>query len=641
MAFDPNNAESNKIHNLDDVNDRLYRRDLADRKPRHIDSLHGRNFGVKREWAEKAEAATAGAATFAAHPSFFRKFFYFALGFAALAIVIVAITFLTGGNTVSNNNIEINILGNSFARGGEELPLQAEIVNKNASELELVDLFVEYDKGGDATSGATHVRDLTSFGTIGAGKTVHKSFFITLFGQEGSTKNIDFTLQYRLHGSNAIFIKKATFAVTINSAPVSLSVEAPQNLTPNQELTLKIKTKSNSENPLSGMLLVVQYPNGFKFKKSVPEADAFDNVWKLGDLAPGAEREIAVTGTVYGTDGEDRAFHIYTGAASADDATKIGVTYNSLLSTVSLVRPFIAAHIMLNGSNAETTPVSSSGTIQGQVSYSNNMPTPVANAQVTLKLSGNALDTSTVVVPNGFYDSARNTITWDSTTYAALANLQPGDNGTLGFTFKALPLVSGGATLSSPSIKLSVSIKGKQSSDLGGVSEVTDFEERTAVVSSDLGFSASVAHTTGPFTNTGPVPPKANQPTTYTITWGVTSSANMLTDAGITATLPTYVDWVGTIAPAGSPIAYDETTRTIRWTIGQIPAGTGVSAPARTVSFQVRLNPSTSQTGTVPKLVLDTLVSARDTFTGQTLSLSRSGVSAAIPSEGASGAVGN
>lgn len=605
MPFDPNDSSTNQVHNLDDLDSRLYRRDLADKKVKRIDSLHPRRFAIKSDWEAKVAPAKEKVSTFASHPSFFKKFFYYALGFVGVAIIFAFLMFFTGGNTVSNNNIDINVLGNSFAAGGEELPLQIEVVNKNASTLELADLFVEYDKGGDATSGASRVRDLNSLGTIDGGKTVTKNIFVTLYGSEGSTQDINFTLQYRLHGSNAIFVKKSTFTVTINSAPVSLLVDAPQNVTPNQELTFTIKTKSNSPNTLTGLLLHVDYPNGFKFEKAVPSADAFNNVWRLGDLAPGAERDIVITGTVYGSDGEDRAFHVYTGAASAADNTKIGITYNSLLQTITLVKPFISAHISINGSDALSVPVPSSSTVTGLVSYANNLPTLVTNAEITLTFSGNALDTSSITAPNGFYDSAKNTITWNATTDQDLALLQPSDQGALSFSFQVKPLLSGSTALSSPSVKLSVSIKGKQPDAGGAVSEVTNFEEKTATVSSDLGFSANAFYTSGPFSNTGPIPPKANTPTTYTITWTVTNSANPLTNGLATATLPTYVDWVGTISPDGEPLTYDETTHTIHWTIGQIPAGTGLSGPSRKASFQVRLNPSTSQIGSTPKLVLE------------------------------------
>ena len=322
-----------------------------------------------------------------------------------------------------------------------------------------------------------------------------------------------------------------------------------------------------------------------------------------------------------------RAFHVYTGAKSASDATVIGVTYNSLLQTVSLVNPFLSANISINGGDAMTTPVSSKGNVNVAVTYQNNLPTQITSAQVTVSLSGNVINPATISAPNGFYDSTKQTITWDSTTEPGLAAIQPSDHGQLSFSFQTLPLYSAGKILVTPTAKLSVSIKGKQPNLGGAVNEVTDFEERSIVVNSDLGFSADAFYTSGPFSNTGPIPPKANEPTTYTVTWTVTNSANALSDALATAALPVYVDWVGTVSPIGEPITYDETTRTIHWAIGAIPAGTGLSGAPRVVSFQVRLNPSTSQVGSVPKLVLDTNVSARDTFTGEMLSATRLAIS--------------
>ena len=632
IPFDHDDAKSNEVHNLDDVNDRLYRRDLAERKVRRIDSLHAKKFAIKTEWVDQ-NLNKENVAKVASHPSLFRKFFYFSLGFAGLAIVFAAIILFTGGGVISNNSIDINVIGNSFTAGGEELPLQVEIVNKNTSDLELADLFIEYDKGGDASGGATHVRDLNSLGTIPAGKSVTKSFFVTLYGTEGSAQNIDFTLQYRLSGSNAIFVKKSSFPVTINSAPVSLSVDSPENLTPNQELTFTVKTKSHSTKSLSGLLLHVDYPTGFNFVKADPSPDSLNNTWDLGDLAPGAERAIKITGTVYGQDGEDRAFHIYTGAASASDATKIGVTYNSILEKVALVKPFIGAQISINGSSDSTVAVSSGGTIAVQVNYVNNLPTQVTNAEVTMQISGNAFDESSIRVPKGFYDSKKHTVTWNADTDPNLASLQPSDNGQLSLEFAVPPLLASGQILGSPQVKFSVSIKGKQPDQGGSVNGVSNFTTATAVVSSDLGFSSQAFYHSGPFTNTGTLPPKANQPTTYTITWSVTNSANALASGMATAQLPSYVDWVGTISPSTEKITYDDTTHTIHWNIGSIPAGTGLTGTPHTVSFQVRLNPSSSQVGSTPKLVLDTSVTAKDTFTGAMLSTNRSSVSTLLQND--------
>ena len=525
------------------------------------------------------------------------------------------------------------MLGNSFAAGGEELPLQVQVINHNTSDLELADLFVEYEKGGDTTGGAAHIRDLDSLGTVSAGKTTTKSLFVTLFGEEGTSKTIDFTLQYRLHGSNAIFVKKSSFAVTLSSAPVALTIDAPTNVTPNQDVSLTVTTKSNSKNTLNAMLLRVDYPNGFKFKKAVPDASSFNNVWNLGDLAPGASRSIVITGTIYGQDGEDRAFHAYTGAANANDSTQIGITYNSLLQTLSLVKPFLAAHITINGSDAAQVPVASSGQVHITVPYENNLTTSVSDAEITLQLSGNSFDPASVNPTNGFYDSTRKAVVWNATTGADLSLLQPSDHGTLDVSFNIRPNSSDSGAALKSSVGLAVSISGKQADQGGVVSNVVNSEQKLAVVTSDLGFSTNAFYNSGPFSNTGSLPPKVGNPTTYTVTWAVTNSANALSDGLATAVLPPYVEWMNIISPTTEPIEYDNTTHSVRWKIGSIPANTGLGATARTVSFQVRMTPSASQVGTIPKLVMGVDVSARDTFTGELIKTTRPGTTTLLSND--------
>ncbi len=623
----------NEAHRIDDVEQRLYRRDLVGRKEKRFDILSPHKEKAARVWAPIAEK-TKKASTVMAHPTFFKKFFLFSIGFAILAAIIVGITFLTGGNTVSNANIDIRVVGNSFAAGGEELPLEISVVNKNATQLELADLFIEYERGGDGVSGAGRARTLHSLGTIASGKSADKNIFVTLYGEEGSTKDVDFTLQYRISGSNAIFVKEYTFPVTISSAPVSLTSDISKTVTPNQNITYNVKVVSNAKTPLTGMLLKVEYPSGFKFVSATPAPTYLENTFALGDMAPGAERTVAITGTVYGQDGEDRAFRMSVGSASGGNRNTIGLTYNSLTSVVSLVKPFLAANMLINGSGEETVAVASGSTVSVSVAWANNLPSRVTDGEIVVKFSGNAIDPATVTTSRGFYDSATNSIIWNRTTDSTLASIEPLDRGAVDFSFKVRPLFSGtSAPLSRPSVNLEVAIRGKQPDAGGLVAEISGSERKNVVVSTDLGFSTNAKYFTGPFSNTGPIPPKANQPTTYTVTWTVTNSANALSNGTAVALLPTYVEWVGVTAPTSETISYDNTTRTVRWNIGQVPPGAGGSSAARAVSFQIRLNPSTSQIGSVPKLVLDTTVSARDTFTGDTLTVTRPAISTRLDND--------
>ena len=622
---------SNAPHRLEDEDNRLYNPSLVGRKEKRFDTLFPKKIVVDKDWVPTKTIE--GAKKVAGHPTFFKNFFLFSLVFALFAIGLSAYTFFTGGNTVSNENISMVISGNSFTPGGEELPLQVEIANKNPTDLELADLFVAYDKGGDSANSAQHVNDLNSVGTVSAGKTTKKNVFVTLYGGEGTTQNVDFTLQYRIHGSNAIFVKKTSFAVTISSAPIALSIDVPKNVTPNQNLSFTVHVQSNAKTTVSGVLLHVDYPTGFKFAYAVPNPKAFNNVLDLGDLAPGQKQDITIGGIVYGQDGDNRAFHLSVGSASAADNTVIGLTYNSLSQVVSLVKPFISADISINNSNSDTVAVPSASVVKARVDWVNNLPSLVTDAQIVVSLSGNAFDGKNITTNGGYYDSTKNTITWDKTSDNTLTMIQPSDRGSEEFSFEVPSLISGSGIVTSPSVNISVSISGKQA-DLGGVvSQVTNFTSKKAVVSTDLGFSVDAFHNSGIFTNTGPVPPKANLPTTYTITWTITNSANTLSGVRANATLPTYVDWMNSFYPTNDGLTYDDTTKTVSWNLGQVVSGTGFSGSPRTVSFQVRLNPSTTQIGSKPKLLLDTYITAKDTYTGESLSTSRAAVSTSLQND--------
>jgi hypothetical protein len=123
---------------------------------------------------------------------------------------------------------------------------------------------------------------------------------------------------------------------------------------------------------------------------------------------------------------------------------------------------------------------------------------------------------------------------------------------------------------------------------------------------------AQALHYTGSFKNSGPMPPQAEVPTTYTIQWTAKNSSNAVANTGVSAVLPTYVTFLS--AQAGSGINYDAGSRTVRWDLGELKAGVGYSSAARIGSFQVSLVPSVSQVGTSPILTGAALLSGTDRF---------------------------
>jgi hypothetical protein len=627
--------DRNKLNRLEEMKNKLFNANYRTRIE-HRDSLsRSRGKEVLDSWKINEKNEAGNEEKFFMKTSRFKKFFIFSVAFFVLTLGYAAYVFFAGGNTVSNNNIDISILGNNFAAGGEELPLIVGITNRNNASLDLVDLVMEYPKGstGDLSSDTQTFRE--SLGSIPAGAVRNENLKVVLFGPQGSTRPIKVSIEYRVAGSNAIFVKDKLYNVNISSTPINLSVDAPSTISPNQTITLNIKETLNATLPAPKMLVRVDYPVGFQFVNSVPAPSFGNNVWSLGDLAPGAERDISISGKMIDVfDGEEKTFNISSGSQSDADKYAIGVVFNSIAQAVTIKKPFIEASLFINGVNQREYATDAKTPINAEIRYVNNLDTKVDNLQIVAKISGNAFDRKTVIAQQGFYDSSKDTITWDQNSKNQLSEVNPGDSGSVNFTVSPLSLYSAsGAILTDPSINIEVDIAGSQAVAGFAVNQLNNSSSAIVRIISDVGFSAKALYYSGLFTNTGPIPPKAEQQTTYTIVWTLSNTANSISKTQINSTLPPWMTFVGPFLPANEDLTYNPSTKGILWNVDRIQRGAGITGASRSVSFQVSLNPSLSQVGTTPTIINDAILTGHDDFANVDIRVNKSGLNTQLDSD--------
>ena len=135
--------------------------------------------------------------------------------------------------------------------------------------------------------------------------------------------------------------------------------------------------------------------------------------------------------------------------------------------------------------------------------------------------------------------------------------------------------------------------------------------------------------------NYGPIPPKVNQTTTYTIHWQITNTSNDLENVQITAVLPQGIEWQNRYVTLNknTRLEYNERTKQIVWNIDRIPAGTGFLIPAYELVFQIALKPSIIQIGTTPVLIDESSLNGKDTFTEETLESFGSAIATNLPDD--------
>lgn len=612
MALD----DRNKLNRLEELKDKLFSRNYQTRIDHRDTFSRVHKKEVLDSWGTKEGGEKNSAEKFFMETPRFKNFFIFSLVFFVSTLAYASYVFFAGGNTVSNSNIDISIMGNNFTAGGEELPIIVGITNRNSSSLDLVDLILEYPKGGAVDLSTDTVRLRESLGTIPAGAVRNENIKITLFGEQGSVRPIKISIEYRVAGSNAIFVKEKLYEVNITSTPINLSVDAPLSISPNQEISLNIKEVLNATKPSPKTLLKIDYPVGFVFTKSVPAPSFGNNVWNLGDLAPGAEHDIFVSGKMVDVfDSEEKTFKISSGSQSDADKYAIGVVFNSIAHTVTIKKPFIEASLFINGVSQREYATDWKTPISGEIRYVNNLDTRIDDLEIEAKIFGNAFDRRTVNAQQGFYDSSQNAITWDKNSKNQFREINPGDSGSVSFTISPLSLFSAlGGILSEPTVNIEINITGKQSVEDFAVNELKNSTSAVVRIISDVGFSAKALYYSGAFANTGPIPPKAEQSTTYTIVWALSNTANSISKAQITSSLPAWVNFVERISPAGENLTYNPSTRKIVWNIDRIPRGAGITGPIRVVSFQVSFKPSLSQVGGIPNIINESVLTGHDDF---------------------------
>jgi hypothetical protein len=288
-------GDNNKLNRIEELKSKLFSKNFQTKVEHRDNFTHGRNSDVPDSWEDGMKGRIDLGEKFFMQTSVFKNFFIISVIFFTLAIFYASYVIFFGGNTVSKDNIEISILGNNFTAGGEDLSLIIGVTNKNSLPLDLVDLVIEYPKNSlnsDTETSPQTERSRVSLGTIPAGAVRNENIKIILFGEQGSVVSLKISIEYRIEGSNAIFVKEKPYEVSINSTPISLSVEGPISISSNENITLDIKSSLNTTRPLSKVILKIDYPVGFQFISAKPAPSLGNNVWSLGDFSPGTIRGI-------------------------------------------------------------------------------------------------------------------------------------------------------------------------------------------------------------------------------------------------------------------------------------------------------------------------------------------------------------
>lgn len=560
------------------------------------------------------------------HTRLARAFFVIASLFFLVSVGIAGYIFFIGGNSVSMDKITIEILGPTSIAGGDTVSLSLVITNRNAVTIERAVVEIDFPNGTRSAEDVleAYPRYLENLGTLKSGESVTRSIKAVVFGGAGQSLTLPITLFYGTAGSNATFKKDASYAFAVSTTPLSVSVDTLSETVSGQPFTLTLTVSSNATIPLDNVVLAGSLPFGFEItSSSVP---IHNSSFLLGTLKPGTRSTVTLTGTLTGQDSEERVFHFTVGTAKTAQDDALAVSYVTQDATVTIAAPFINTVLAINGDTSATAILAPNASQSISVAYTNTLSTSITDAKVIVAISGAAVDYGSIKTNNGFYSSTDRTIIFSKDSDPALALLAPGASGVGTFTFKTLPT---NVSVSAPTVTFTTSVSGTRVGQANVPRQVSASATKTARVATSVILSASSLYSSGPLSNNGPIPPKVDEKTTYTVVWDLQNKGNTVAGGIVSAALPSYVSYTGLTAGSGS-FSYNDASHTVSWNTGDLVQG----ANARGY-FQVSLTPSTSQRGGSPSLTREASFSGYDRFAG--VQISATADSATTETKGDSG----
>ena len=612
---------------IEELQKKLYSRTAPDIRVRRHPKLHENSYDVHSDWDHPTEEMTEVRlnAQYEKHGmSFFTKLLIVSIIFFLGALGIGTYLVLKGSDLVSADNIDVTLSGPVSVAGGTSASFSAQILNKNSVQMQVVDLTVQFPSGTvDPTDPAKELKTFSKIlPDIQPNGVDQHNFSAVFFGEQNSKKTIQVIVNYHVPGSSATFTKEKDFDILVTSSPINLTVNSFSEINSNQELSLDVTVSSNSNSVLKNLLLRADYPFGFSYESATPAALRDNKTWIVGDLQPGGKKVFHITGIIQGQDNEIRAFNFAVGVPDGGSAVAptISTQYIAASQQITVKKPFLTMALALNGDDGNGDFVGAfDSTVGADITWLNNLPTAVTNAEIHVKLSGSVYDKLSIQPGSGYFNSANNEIVWNSITNPELTTIAPGGAGKISFRFVPRNLGSSNRLIQNPQMLLSLSAKANRPSEANVPQEINSSVSRVVKVASNIALSGQVVRSIGPFVNMGPIPPKAEQTTSYTIIWTIYNTTSTVDSAQVVASLPAYAKWLGNVSPTGAAISYDSTSGQVTWNIGNVPAYTGQGANKIQVAFQVAIDPGVDLVGTAPNIISDSTLTARDAFTSASL----------------------
>ena len=526
----------------------------------------------------------------------------------SLLILIGAISF-TGWmfiykkNVVSNANIDTQLSIKPFVEGGENTPVSYSIQNNNTLPINDAVFTISYEKGTGAQDEQNKKQEKINLGAISPGELKKGDIQVQLYGSENSSRDISGKLEYKVNGSNGTFSKSVIVTTLLKTPPISVHIESDPTIGANEPYPILIRVKNTTSNDTEPTILSLTLPNSYIVSTFSEKPLNKTPSWRFATLAPAEEKVITINGHFKGATGEAMNIKAVVGSQGTQSGN-IANVYSSDSRDITLTSPSLSVSIALSEEAGDVfaSTVLPGSRVRAVLTYENKSDVTLSVTSIVARISGNKFDKTTFSADSGLFDSGANTITWTGASENSLSQIAPKARGSLIFSF----LIAQDASTDAP---ITIDVKGIATT-LDQSKEFTMKDSKSWFIQGGVRVTGSLSYKNSTIPNTGPLPPIANQTTTYTITLSAQSDSS-LRNSVASLKLPPYVTWKNLVVN-NAPITYNDRTRTVSWALGNLEKNSISRA-----SFQVGVRPSLTHVGSSPAITSGIVFEGTDVVSGQ------------------------
>jgi hypothetical protein len=551
-----------------------------------------------------------------------------------LLFIFVIGTIFWGRGSFSKTKIDLKINLPDDIASGKEITIIVDYKNNNRVSLNSPVLTINYPSGAFTSDGKEIFHDEKKLGAISKKSGGSEQFKVRLVGNKGDIKNLTARLDYQPQNINSRFENSATVRAEINFVLIGIKIEGPDKVIGSQDMSYIIEYDNKTDSDITNLKIEIEYPEDFKLQDSEPEpSQDKNNIWQIDRLKAGEKKIISLEGVLSGEEGQSKNLKIAIGKMEDD----IFMQY-SQAEFLTQIAPSPILILIKPVNHEDECNLNAGEEVNYKIEFKNNTDVALQQFVLNVYLNDRVFDLKSVRSEKGFLDSRENAIVWSGSEIPKLKILEPNSTGEVSFfveikeempisgyndkNFEAV-IVANIATLTVPDkfaldeLVIEKELNCKINTKLDLASKVYYYEPRQGIY------------------NTGLIPPKVNQLTTYTVHWQIINTSNDAENVKVRTALPQGISWMNYYIKdiASSQVSYNERTKEVLWEISKVSSGTGVIGSPYELVFQIGLTPSVNQVGQTPIILNESTIEAKDSFTKIILNDSTSFIDTSLPDD--------